>query len=318
MDEPHSVAVLIPTFQRTEELRRCLAGLRAQSRPADRIIVVVRRDDAATRRMLEQVAADAPVECVLVDTSGQVAALNAGLAVVREDVVAITDDDSVPRPDWLARVMAHFAADQTLGAVGGRDWVHHGDEVLDGTAATVGRLLWYGRFVGFHHLGAGPPREVDTLKGVNMSYRRRALEGLEFDTHLRGGGAQHHNDWAMALAVKRRGWRVLYDPAVAVDHYEADRQADDPRFATDAGVAAERARNQTYVALRYLPLRRALVHVAFVYLVGTTVAPGLGMTIRNLLERRQSPIVSLAEMLRALRARTAGIGAAARVGPLRS
>jgi hypothetical protein len=119
----------------------------------------------------------------------------------------------------------------------------------------------------------------------------------------------------MALAVKRRGWRVLYDPAVAVDHYEADRPTGDPRFATDARVAAERAHNQTYVAVRYLPPRRALVHVAFVYLVGTTVAPGLGITALNLVALRQSPLASLSEMVRALRARTSGIVAALSVGP---
>jgi cellulose synthase/poly-beta-1,6-N-acetylglucosamine synthase-like glycosyltransferase len=315
MDQPLSVAVLIPTFRRPEPLARCLRGVAAQSQPADRIIVVVQHDDTATREMLERSTEDLPVQSVLITGGGQVAALNAGLAAATEEVIAITDDDSVPRPDWLARVTAHFAADPGLGGVGGRDWVHRGDHVVVGGTRTVGQLLWYGRFVGFHHLGEGAPREVDTLKGVNMSYRRRALEGLEFDTRLHGGGAEHHNDWAMALAVKRRGWRVLYDPAVAVDHYEVERPAGDPRFATDALVAAQRAHNQTYVAVRYLPPRRALVHVAFAYLVGTTVAPGLGMTAVSLLTLRQSPVVCLTEMARALRARTSGIVEAVTAGP---
>jgi glycosyltransferase involved in cell wall biosynthesis len=309
-----SVAVLIPTFRRPEELARCLAALAAQRRRPDRVLVVARAEDEPTRRVAAAGHDGLTVDRVLVEAPGQVAALNAGLDAIREDVVAITDDDSVPRPDWLARVAAHFTADLTLGGLGGRDWVHHGEQVVDGEIPTVGRLLWYGRFVGSHHLGAGAPREVDLLKGVNMSYRREAIAGLRFDSRLLGRGAQHHNDWAMALAVKRRGWRVLYDPLVAVDHIEAERQADDPRFAEEPRVAAEHAHNQTYVAVHYLPRRRALVHVLYVYLVGTTVAPGLGMTLRNLVARRQSPVTSLREMALALRSRTAGIATALRAG----
>jgi len=314
MEEGLSVAVLIPTFRRPEELARCLAALAAQRRKPDRVLLVTRAEDEPTQRVAAGGHDGLAVERVLVATPGQVAALNAGLAAIREDVVAITDDDSVPRPDWLARIAAHFAADPTLGGLGGRDRVHHGERVLEGEMPTVGRLLWYGRFVGFHHLGAGAPREVDLLKGVNMSYRREAIAGLRFDTRLLGRGAQHHNDWAMSLAVKRRGWRVLYDPGIVVDHIEAERQADDPRFAEEPRVAAEHAHNQTYIAVRYFPRRRALVHVLYVYLVGTTVAPGLGMTLRNLIARRQSPATSVREMALALRSRTAGIATALRAG----
>jgi hypothetical protein len=64
--------------------------------------------------------------------------------------------------------------------------------------------------------------------------------------------------------------------------------------------------------VHYLPRRRALVHVLYVYLVGTTVAPGLGMTLKNLIARRQSPATSLREMVLALRSRTAGIATALR------
>jgi hypothetical protein len=114
-----------------------------------------------------------------------------------------------------------------------------------------------------------------------MSYRRQALGSLEFDTRLRGEGAEYHNDWAISLAVKRLGWRVLYDPNVAVDHYEAPRRADAPRAghrgrrpAKLRRVATWKAFNETYVAIRHLPLPRALAHMAFALVVGTSTAPG--------------------------------------------
>ena len=56
-----------------------------------------------------------------------------------------------------------------------------------------------------------------------MSFRRGAVEGIRFDERLRGTRAQQRADCAFCLVVKRAGWRLIYDPAVAVDHYPAPR-----------------------------------------------------------------------------------------------
>ena len=303
---PLSLAVLVPTFRRPDDLRRCLAGLAAQTRRPDRVVVVARPDDEPSRAALRQAPAALPVETVDVERPGQVAALNAGLAAVDEDVVAITDDDSVPRPDWLERIAAAFAADERIGAVGGRDWVRHDGVPVEGAQRVVGRVTWYGRFLAFHHLGTGPARDVDFLKGANMAYRRAALPG--FDTRLRGQGAEHLNDWAASLHVKRRGWRVRYDPAIAVDHYEGARDGLDPRLSADRSVVADFVHNQTFAAVRYLPRRKALAHLLFVTLVGTTAAPGLALGTRDALRGRNPAGV----MRAALRGRAAGAVAAIR------
>jgi len=86
---------------------------------------------------------------------------------------------------------------------------------------------WFGRVIGNHHLGVGEPRET-CCKGVNMNYRRAAIANLRFDQRLWGPGAQAHNDMAFSLAV-RRGWKLIYDPRVAVDHYPAQRFDEDQR-----------------------------------------------------------------------------------------
>jgi GT2 family glycosyltransferase len=308
---PLSIAVLVPTLRRPEDLERCLAGLAAQARRPDRVVVVTRPDDHATHAALARVPIALPLDVVSAPRPGQVAALNAGLAAVREDVVAITDDDGVPRPDWLARIGERFERDPGAGAVGGRDWVRHGTEPVEGEERTVGRVTWYGRFLGFHHLGAGPAREVDFLKGANMAYRRAALPG--FDGELRGRGAEHHNDWAASLHVKRLGWRVVYDPAIAIDHYEGDRGGLDPRLPSDRAVVADRVHNQTYAAVRYLPGRKAAAHLLFVVLIGTTVAPGIALALRDV--ARGEPLrAALAALWAGLRGRAAGVRTALRAG----
>ncbi len=152
-----------------------------------------------------------PLHTVTVSLPGVVAALNAGLAAAEGDIVSITDDDAAPHPDWLEKINAHFLSDSRIGGVGGRDWIHQGDKLLDDSQQIVGKLQWFGRVIGNHHLGVGEPREVDVLKGVNMSFRQEAIGQLRFDERMRGTGAQVHFEMAFTLALKRAGWKLIYE-----------------------------------------------------------------------------------------------------------
>jgi cellulose synthase/poly-beta-1,6-N-acetylglucosamine synthase-like glycosyltransferase len=227
------ITVLVPTYRRTSDLARCLDALARQQRAPDEVLVVCRGADEETQAWLaiEKSRARLPLVKVEVSQGGQVAALNAGLDAVTGDIVAITDDDAAPRPAWLHRIEAHFASAPNVGGVGGRDWVHEHGATLDASEPEVGRWQFPGRAIGNHHLGVGAARDVDFLKGANMSYRVSAVRdnAIRFDTRLRGTGAQVNNDMAFASAVRRAGWRLVYDPAVEVDHYPALRFDEDAR-----------------------------------------------------------------------------------------
>src|SRR4028118_1425239 len=215
-----SITVLIPTYRRPKDLARCLEALQKQTRPADEVLVVVRDTDAETWTFLKAFNPDLlPLRTVTVSVTGVVAAMNAGLDTAQGDIIAIVDDDGAAHTDWLERVEAHYLADSRVGAVGGRDWVYHGTQLEDGACKVVGRLQWFGRVIGNHHLGVGEPREVDVLKGANSSYRRAAIADLRFDKRLRGTGAQIHNELPFCLALRRAGWKIIDDPMVAIDHY---------------------------------------------------------------------------------------------------
>ncbi len=268
------ISVLIPTYKRSADLARCLHAITRQSRPPDQVIVVCRQDDRETKVLLESPDRwPFALQIVSVQVPGQVAALNAGLARVDSEIVAITDDDAAPRPEWLSRIERHFASDSKIGGVGGRDYVHVGNR--ESEKSQVGILQWFGRRIGNHHRGTGMARAVDFLKGANMSYRMAAVGRLRFDERLRGSGAQVHNDFAFSLGVRRRGWRLIYDPAVAVDHYPAERFGEDQRTERSQRAVNASAYNETIAILEHLPKYRHGFFWLWAIAAGTEELPGL-------------------------------------------
>jgi cellulose synthase/poly-beta-1,6-N-acetylglucosamine synthase-like glycosyltransferase len=277
------ITVLIPTYRRPQDLERCLRALQQQIRAADRVIVVVRDTDSQTWQLLDSLVAQTfPLQTVKVTIPGQVNALNTGLDDATGDIIAITDDDAAPHPNWLERIEAHFLADEQVGGVGGRDYTYLGNRLEDGAKTTVGKISWFGRAVGNHHLGFGAARVVDVLKGANMSYRRTAIKGLQFDNRLRGSGAQVHNDLGFSLTVKNRGWKLIYDPAVAVDHYPAQRFDEDQRNTFNAIAWANRSHNETVGLLDYLTLPQQIVYLIWAVSIGTREAFGFVQLFRFL------------------------------------
>jgi cellulose synthase/poly-beta-1,6-N-acetylglucosamine synthase-like glycosyltransferase len=296
--------VLIPTYRRPLDLHRCLLALQAQTKPVDQLIVVVRDSDVETWQFLSEFQShNLPLQTVTVTLPGMVAALNTGLAVVEGDIVSMTDDDAAPYPDWLEKINAHFQSDGCIGGVGGRDWIHQANKIEDGSRSIVGRLQWCGRVIGNHHLGVGAAREVDVLKGVNMSYRHQAIGQLRFDENLRGTGAQVHCDMAFSLALKRAGWKIIYDPSVAVNHYPAQRFDEDQRQHFNEIAYTNLVHNETLVLLEHFSPLRQIVFLLWAVLVGTRDSLGLVQWLRFL--PSQGRLVSK-KMLASLRGRWQG------------
>ncbi|WP_312283994.1 glycosyltransferase family 2 protein [Candidatus Igneacidithiobacillus taiwanensis] len=271
-----NVTVIVPSYRRPDDLRRCLSALIRQQLPPTQVVIVARDVDESTHTVAKAFAERLPLEVVIVSEPGQVYALNAGLSRIKGDIVAITDDDAAPHDDWLARIAAHFEADSRIGGVGGRDWIHTPEgTVVDSKKGMVGRVQWFGRIVGNHHVGTGPAREVDILKGANMSFRRVAIEGLHFDTYLRGQGAQLGNDMCFSMAVKRCRWKLIYDPAVAVDHYPALRFDADQRGAFNPKVTENSAFNMMWATQTQLAGWRRFATRQWQIWMGTRHEPGL-------------------------------------------
>jgi glycosyltransferase involved in cell wall biosynthesis len=277
------ITVAIPTYRRSKDLARCINALDRQIQLPDELIVIVRDSDVETWSFLENLTLDLLlISTVTVFEQGVIAAMNAALDVAQGDIIAFTDDDAEPHEDWIARIRKHFANDKSLGGLGGRDYLYSQGCFFEGQQETVGKLQWYGLVVGNHHLGFGNPREVDILKGVNMSFRKEAIKGMYFDNRMRGAGAQVHFEVMWCLTLKKKGWKLIYDPAVAVNHYWAKRFDEDQRFKFNPLAEINKSHNETLALLQHLPQIQRAVFMVWALIIGTRANYGIVQWLRFL------------------------------------
>jgi glycosyltransferase involved in cell wall biosynthesis len=113
---PH-VSVIVPHFEDLANLNLCLAALEAQSLPCEAFEIIV-ADNASPSgpAAVERVIAGR-ARLVVVPERGAGAARNGGAAHARGTVLAFTDSDCRPEPQWLAEGLEALAG---VDFVGGR------------------------------------------------------------------------------------------------------------------------------------------------------------------------------------------------------
>ncbi len=282
--QPKTIGVMIATYHRSTELLNCLAALERQLLAPDQVIVVAREDDSDTRTALAAITLTVPLRLVTLREAGVVAARNAGLNASTTDIVAIIDDDTVPHFDWLSNIMIRYRNDPALGGLGGRDRCFDGYTFDERQEDVVGKIQWFGRVIGNHHLGYGEIREVDLLKGANMSFRADAIEDVRFDSRLKGDITQPNDDKCFSIAVKVKGWKLAYDPAILVDHYpgfrEDGRQYVGVTQVTDVTNFKNFAYNEVVSVWDLMSGPRRIAYFVWSCLIGTATFPGLLQAIR--------------------------------------
>ncbi|MGN6546041.1 MAG: glycosyltransferase family 2 protein [Aureliella sp.] len=126
MNEQPVASVVVPTYRRPDLLGRCLAALAAQQCEVPFEVLVA--DDAnsdQTRQQLQQwtnqTYPDRRFRYLAVTQShGPAAARNVGWRAAVGEIIAFTDDDTVPDPAWLAQGFAGLNSRPQLVAASGK------------------------------------------------------------------------------------------------------------------------------------------------------------------------------------------------------
>jgi len=135
-------SVVIPTYQRPALLARALHALAQQTLAPHEyeIIVCDGAQSHLTREVVERSRDGHPVSISYVtgtpQARGPAAMRNAGWRAARGTVIAFTDDDAVPRADWLRQGLGALEAD-AADAASGRIVVPLPDEPTDHELATA-------------------------------------------------------------------------------------------------------------------------------------------------------------------------------------
>jgi glycosyltransferase involved in cell wall biosynthesis len=305
---PESLSVVVPTFRRPLSLERCLRALAAQTRAVEQIIVVCRADDHAGHDAAASLAHELPLALLTCDEPRLCAQMDLGVAAAIGDVVALTDDDSAPTPQWAERLMSLYR-EPDVGAVGGRDVLRIPTVDSRPSGKPIGIVTRGGRPLGNHHRQGVGVRDVQFLKGVNLSVRRQLWH---VDLDLLGDGNQSHWELGTCLRIGRLGWRVLYDPELLVDHYPEVRAGEPQRGSHDPYSLRRDAHNELYELVRWLPSWQAALAVVRAMMVGSKDVPGIAVGFWSAAHGTGLPSV-VAE----LRASTGGRWLALRARPRR-
>ena len=221
---PTVVSIVVPTCDRPDDLRRCLASLVTQAtRHTVEIILVDNRPASGSAR---QVASEFPVvRLIAEERPGLSFARNAGIAAARGTIIVATDDDVTAPAEWIERLVAPFARPEVLCVTG---------NVLPLEMETDAQC----RFEDYGGLGRGfAPFEVDrgwfetrrvavptwTLGATaNAAFRaaifRHAHIGLLNEALGAGMPTGCSEDTYLFYKILKSGGTIVYEPSAYVWH----------------------------------------------------------------------------------------------------
>jgi glycosyltransferase involved in cell wall biosynthesis len=207
------VSVVVPTRDRSELLERLLAALSRQTVDTARFEVLVADDGAGDATAAVVAKAPFARHIPTGGHQGQAHASNLALAQARADVIAFTDDDTLPADDWIEGGLAALAADGADICAGhielspsdtpsiaelvdiGRGYLDQRAMVAEGYGVTAN--LWVRREIaervgGFREIWSGQSqRFMQSTAGHDRDFVERAvLEGAKL-AYAPGAVVQH-------------------------------------------------------------------------------------------------------------------------------
>lgn len=191
------VSVIVPVYKDWDALRVTLEALKRQTLPEVAYEVIVADNGP-------QALADAPkgVRYCHEPRGYSYTARNAGAAIARGEVLAFTDADCSPAPDWLAQGLAALDATQA-DVLGGKIAISPAPTTLAGKFFAAFSLRQEDIF-----------RTHKALATANLFARRKAFDKVNgFDARFQSGG-----DWDFCRRVTAAGGVLVFSEAAVVRH----------------------------------------------------------------------------------------------------
>lgn len=199
------VSIIIPHYNDHIRLGRCLTQLEHQTYPADRyeIIVIDNGSDTSPEGVT---AVSSHSKLLFENKPGSYAARNRGIIDAQGEIIAFTDSDCLPEPNWIHSGVQTIVQDGSIGFVAGKVDVVPTDldhpsiveqyEILRAFPVQENMRRW--------HFGIT----------ANIFTQRKVFNDLgAFDESLKSGG---DTEWCQR--VYNAGYKTIYIDDVCVKH----------------------------------------------------------------------------------------------------
>lgn len=197
-------SVVVPAYNEVVGIEACVRSLLASDYPDFEVIVVDDGSTDGTGPLLDSLALDG-LRVIHQVNAGKPAALNAGAAAARHDILVLVDGDTLFEPGTLRALIAPFAdvnGGPDIGAVSGNAKVGN-------RRGLIGRWQHIEYVIGFNldRRMFDVLQCMPTVPGAVGAFRRSALDsvgGISDDTLA--------EDTDVTMALCRSGWRIVYQP----------------------------------------------------------------------------------------------------------
>ncbi len=244
MTQSPTVSLVIVSRKRRSSLRRTLAALRFQTFENFEVVVV---SDAPDSGFLNDLPFAQNICHLHFDEPNISAARNIGIAASRGDIIAFCDDDAVPDPCWLERLIAPFEHPNVASAGGfvrARNGIEYQWKALLTDCCGDDSPLTVDEDTPFTAVVFDGTR-CAKLQGTNCAFRKTALDQVGgFDDGIRFFLDETDVCWRLALA----GYDSAFVPMAQVhhgfaasEHRSADRA---PKSLTELGASKARFLNK--------------------------------------------------------------------------
>lgn len=214
--------MIICTRDRCQQLARCLEAVRRIAcQRSWELIIVDNGSIDATRRIVENfISSDSPSTSYIYEPKpGKSNALNTGLSNSKGDILAFTDDDCYPSPEFLSAIY-NVLRDPSVSYVVGRVMLH---DPTDAPIA-VNESMIPATYPGRSFLSGG----LGFFGGGSMAFRRKILLDIGGFDPMFGPGSRfrYAEDLDVVGRASAMGCEGRYCPDIVVRHHHQRKKSD--------------------------------------------------------------------------------------------
>lgn len=231
-------SLIIPVYNHLDHTLGCLRALAAHP-PKTPVEIIVVDDGSSDGTAAALAGIDGLRYHRRASNGGFIAACNDGASLARGEYLVFLNNDTVPQPDWLDRLLETFAQYPDTGLAGAQLIYPDGRLQEAGGLVFADGSGWnYGRFEAPDAPRHAFVRETDYCSGAALAVPREVFTRLGgFDARY---APAYFEDTDLAFAVRAAGLAVRYQPAARVVHLEGVTGGTDVR----QGPKAYQVRNQ--------------------------------------------------------------------------